>query len=98
MYQIKWTEYSKDDYEKLDGSQRVFVDKALNRIKLRGMSSGQPLRGNLIGCNRLKNNRLGLRIIFREVQDEDEVEVIQIVVIGKRSNKDVYNTAVIRLK
>ena len=96
MYQIKWTEYSKGDYEKLDGSQRVFVDKALNRIKLCGMSSGEPLRGNLIGCNRLKNNRLGPRVIFREVQDK--VEVIQIVVIGKRSNKDVYNTAAIRLK
>ena len=37
MHQIEWTEYSRDDYDKLDGSQKVFVDKALNRIKLRGI-------------------------------------------------------------
>lgn len=96
MYQIKWTEYSKDDYEKLDGSQKVFVDKALDRIKVDGMSSGQPLGGNLAGCNRLKNKRLGLRVIFREVHGK--VEVIQIVIIGKRSNNDVYKTAAMRLK
>ena len=96
MYQIQWTEYSKDDYEKLDGSQKVFVDKALDRIKLRGMKAGHPLRGNLAGCNRLKNNRMGLRVIFREI--EGKVEVIQIVVIGKRGNNEVYNIASTRLK
>ena len=52
MYSIVWTEYSKDDYEKLDGSQKVFVDKAINPIKLNGMDSGEPLRGNLAKCNK----------------------------------------------
>lgn len=83
MYSIVWTEYSKDDYEKLDGSQKVFVDKAINPIKLNGMDSGEPLRGNLAKCNKLKNKRLGLRVIFREVIGE--VEIIQIVGIGKRN-------------
>ncbi len=96
MYQIEWTEYSKDYYEKLDGSQKVFVDKALDRIKLHGINSGEPLRGNLVGCNRLKNKRLGLRVIFRKVQNK--VEVIQIVAVGKRSNKDASNTASARLR
>lgn len=74
----------------------MFVDKALNRIKLNGMNSGEALHGNLAKCNRLKNKRLGLRIIFREV--ENELEVIQIVFIRKRSNNNVYNTAATRLK
>lgn len=91
MHQIEWTEYSKDDYDNLDGSQKVFVDKAIKRIKLRGMDAGQPLHGALAQCNKLKNKKMGLRVIFREVQGK--FEVIQVVVIGKRDNKTVYKTA-----
>lgn len=91
MYQIEWTEYSRDDYDKLDGSQKIFVDKALNRIKLRGMDAGQPLHGALTQCNKLKNKKMGLRVIFREVQGK--FEVIQVVVIGKRDKKTVYKIA-----
>ncbi|MGE6416041.1 hypothetical protein ACQKDD_17910 [Planococcus kocurii] len=46
MYQLEWTQYSKEDYEQLDGNQKIFVHKALNRIKLRGMEAGQSLHGN----------------------------------------------------
>lgn len=95
MYQIEWTQYSKNDYTKLDGSQKIFVDKALNRIKLRGMSAGQPLHGSLALCNKLNNKKMGLRVIFREVQGK--VEVVQIVVIGKRDNETVYKVAENRL-
>ena len=96
MHQIKWTEYSRDDYDKLDGSQKVFVDKALNRIKLRGMDAGQPLHGALAQCNKLKNKKMGLRVIFREVQGK--FEVIQVVVIGKRDKETVYKIAENRIK
>lgn len=91
MHQIEWTEYSKDDYDNLDGSQKVFVDKAIKRIKLRGMDAGQPLHGALAQCNKLKNKKMGLRVIFREVQGK--FEVIQVVVIGKRDKKTVYKVA-----
>lgn len=95
LHQIEWTEYSKEDYDNLDGSQKVFVDKALNRIKLHGMDTGQPLHGALAQCNKLKNRKMGLRIIFREVQGK--FEVIQIVVIGKRDKNAVYKIAENRL-
>ncbi|QQP70155.1 addiction module toxin RelE [Carnobacterium sp. CS13] len=96
MHQIEWTEYSKEDYDKLDGSQNFIVNKALNRIKLRGMDAGQPLHGALAQCNKLKNKKMGLRVIFREVQGK--VEVIQVVVIGKRDNEEVYTIAENRIK
>ena len=96
MHQIEWTEYSRDDYDKLDGSQKVFVDKALNHIKLRGMDAGQPLHGALAQCNKLKNKKMGLRVIFREVQGK--FEVIQVVVIGKRDKETVYKIAENRIK
>ncbi|MDO3409096.1 addiction module toxin RelE [Saccharibacillus sp. CPCC 101409] len=96
MYEIEWTEYSKADYEDLDGSQKIFVDKAINRIKGRGMEAGESLHGNLSQCNKLKHKKMGLRIIFREV--EGTIQLIQIVVIGKRDKKKVYKTAEERLK
>ena len=95
MYQIEWTEYSRDDYDKLDGSQKIFVDKALNRIKMYGMDAGQTLHGALAKCNKLKNKKMGLRVIFRESQGK--IEVIQVVVIGKRDKKAVYKTAESRM-
>ena len=91
MYEIEWTQYSKDDYNGLDGSQKVFVDKALDRIKLLGMKAGQPLNGDLALCKKLKNRKMGLRIVFREANGN--VEVIQIVAIGKREKETVYKAA-----
>ena len=95
MYQLEWTQYSKEDYEQLDGSQKIFVNKALDRIKLRGMEAGQSLHGNLAQCNKLKNKKMGLRIIFREV--EGTIQVIQIVAIGKRDKEKIYQMAEERL-
>lgn len=40
------------------------------------------LHGSLAQCNKLKNKKMGLRVIFREIQGK--FEVIQVVVIGKR--------------
>ena len=95
MYQLEWTQYSKEDYEQLEGSQKIFFNKALDRIKLRGMEAGQPLHGNLAQCNKLKNKKMGLRIIFREA--EGIIEVIQIVAISKRDKEKIYKAAEDRL-
>ena len=75
----------KDDYVQLDGSQKIFVDKAPDRIKMRGMESRQPLHSNLVKCNKLKTKKMGLRIIFREV--EDTIHLIQIAALGKRDKE-----------
>jgi mRNA interferase RelE/StbE len=95
-YSLSWTEASKSDYASLDGSQRVFVDKGLDRIRVRGMQAGARLNGDLAECNKLKNNKLGLRIIFRQI--DQKIEVIEIVVIGKRSDLQVYKEAQKRLR
>lgn len=46
------------------------------------------LHGSLAQCNKLKNKKMGLRVIFREIQGK--FEVIQVVVIGKRDKETVY--------
>lgn len=42
MYQIRWTEFSKRDYQDLDGSQKILVDKSISQIRQLGMQFGQP--------------------------------------------------------
>lgn len=94
-YKLKYFPEAKDEYNALDGSQRVFVDKGLDRIKVYGMQAGTPLYGRLEGCHKLKNRKLGLRIVFR--QDKNSIKIIQIVAIDKRRRNKVYNDAVDRL-
>jgi mRNA interferase RelE/StbE len=94
-FELEWTEHSKNDYDLLDGSQRVFVDKGLDRIRQRGMQAGEQLHGKLAGCNKLKNRRLGLRIVFQ--QSSKGIQIIQIVAIGRRRDSAVYGQAGKRL-
>jgi mRNA interferase RelE/StbE len=59
------------------------------------MSAGQPLRGVLQDCRKLKHKKLGLRIVFR--QSARGIEIIEIVIIGKREDGEVYVSAAKRL-
>jgi mRNA interferase RelE/StbE len=90
-YKLRFYKDVKSDYSKLDGSQKVFVDKGLQRITKLGMQCGQPLLGDLVGFRRLKNKRMGLRIIFG--QGQQSIQIIDIVAIGKRSRNYVYELA-----
>jgi len=96
LFEVKYFDVAKNDYNKLNGSQKVFVDKGLARIRILGMKAGQRLSGNLSSCNKLKNKKTGLRIIF--TRENQQIKVIHIVVIGKREDKKVYKIAEQRIK
>lgn len=91
MYELEFLPEAKAEKDQLDGSQLVFVEKGLDRIKILGMKAGQPLHGKLAGCKKLKNKRLGLRIVFRP--SPNGIEIIQIIAIGKRDKLAVYRNA-----
>ena len=95
VYKIDYLEEARKEYDDLDGSQLVFVKKGLNRIAVKGMQAGSPLHGDLEGCNKLKNRKMGLRIIF--TQEDKTIKIIKIVAIGKRRRLEVYKNAVERL-
>lgn len=94
-YKISFFNEAKLEYDNLDGSQLTFVDKGLDRIAAKGMSAGAPLYGKLEGCRKLKNKKMGLRIVF--TQTNKTINVISIVAIGKRRRFEVYNNAVKRV-
>jgi mRNA interferase RelE/StbE len=95
-YELEWTELSAADYNNLDGSEKVVVDKALKKIQVFGMQAGAALSGEMPGCRKLKHRKMGLRIIFRE--SPNGIEIIQIVSIGKREDLKAYHLAEKRIK
>lgn len=96
MYKIKFNRFSKDDYDNLDGGQKKLVEKSFRKLEIQGMGVGEWLHGNLSSCKKLKHQKAGLRVVFRE--SSEGIEIIDIITIGKRSDKDVYKTAYKRLK
>jgi mRNA interferase RelE/StbE len=94
-YKPKLTEYSLYDFKKLDGSQKKQILKSFRKIEKQGMNAGQQLHGKLSDCRKLKHKTLGLRVVFR--QSQSGIEIIEIVVIGKREDNDVYSIAEKRL-
>lgn len=87
-----WDEAAKD-YKKLDGSLRQWVDAAVRRLEQRGSEIGKRLSNNsyseLAGFKELKNQKLGIRLVFR-VQQDGKIEIIEIVAIGKRDSAQVF--------
>lgn len=94
-FRIEFTELSKKDLDKLDNSQRLQILKSLTKLEALGMQAGEQLKGVLKDCRKLKHKKLGLRIVFREAADK--IEIIEIVVIGKRADQKVYEIAQKRL-
>ncbi|MBO1305041.1 addiction module toxin RelE [Enterococcus sp. 669A] len=94
-YEIKLTKSSKRDLARLDNSQKDQILKSFVKIEQSGMSAGQQLHGKLKDCRKLKHKKLGLRVIFRE--SAIGIEIIEIVVVGKRADSEVYTLAEKRL-
>lgn len=95
MFKIVFTESSKKDFNQLDGSQKLQIRKSLLKLEEQGMQAGQELHGKLSDCRKLKHKKLGLRVVFK--QSDFGIEIIEIIVIGKRSDNEVYETAEKRL-
>lgn len=93
---LRFLKEAQEDYEELDGSQKKWVKAALQRLEERGGEIGEQLYkhedADLCGCKKLKNNKMGLRIVFRE-NKTNELDIIEIIVIGKRKDLEVYITA-----
>lgn len=89
-FKIEWHPLASKDYKNLDGSQRIQIDKALKKLLQLGGIAGEELQGNLKGYRRLKQKRLGLRIIFKV---DKTTGLIGIITIGKPNIDQLYKKA-----
>lgn len=99
-FDIVFIEDAKEDYRKLDGSEKKYVDIALAKIQWRADELGEKLTkkgdSNLIGCKKIKFRKIGIRIVFRITGDH--VEIVEIISIGKDRNDEIYKNATKRLR
>lgn len=98
-WMIEYLPEARDDLAQLDGSQRARVAKAIAKVSSNPLPTeeggyGKPL-GNkrtfrLSGLLKIKLKADGIRIIYRLVT---EGSIMKIVIIGMRSDNDVYREA-----
>ena len=87
------------DLKNLDGSQRVLVAKAINKVLENPLPDyeggyGKPL-GNKSGNDlssflKIKLKNAGIRVVYKLIRTETEMLV---VVIGARADSEVYDMA-----
>lgn len=96
MAKVEFWEEAVKDYRRLDGNLKQWVDVAQKRLEERGSEIGKPLHNNsysnLAGMKELKYDKLGIRLIFK-VSQNDEIEIVEIIVIGARDEGKVFRTA-----
>ena len=96
---LKFLPEAKKDLEGLAGNQRILVAKAIEKLRQNPVSMfeggyGKPLGNkggrNLTGLLKIKLKDAGLRIVYKLIQTETEMII---VVIGARSDEEVYDIA-----
>ena len=98
-WQVVYHPEAKEDLRHLDGSQRIQVIKAIRKIAANPLPKseggyGKPLgnkNGNdLTGYLKMKLLAAGIRVVYKLVRTETQM---LIVVIGMRSDEEVYEIA-----
>ena len=98
-WNVKYLPEALDDFRKLDGSQKILVRKAIQKVcqnPLPGTEGGYgKLLGNksstnLTGFLKIKLRGAGLRIVYQLIRQGDYMLVI---VIGVREDEEVYEIA-----
>lgn len=98
-WEVKYLPEALEDLRKLDGSQKILVRKAIQKVcknplpeteggygKLLGNKNGS----NLSGFLKIKLRGAGLRIVYQLIRQGDHMLII---VIGAREDEEVYEVA-----
>lgn len=88
MYSIVFEAKAQKAFNKLDNHVRRQVYDALERRATNPHISSARLSGNLAGRYKIKLKKLGLRVIYKVV---DEQLLILVIAVGKRDHGEVYD-------
>lgn len=93
-----------DDLRRLDGSQRILVRKAIQKVASNPLPESEGGYGKLLGNRnstnlsgflKIKLRGAGLRIVYKLVHIEDRIIII---VIGAWADEEVYESAYKRIR
>ena len=94
---------AREDLRRLDGSTRLMVRKAIQKVLQNplpqaeggyGVPLGNKQGSHLAGCLKIKILRVGIRVVYRLQRTKHCMEII---VIGARADSEVYQAAEERL-
>lgn len=99
IWRIAYLDEVTEDFDRLDGSQRILVRKAINRTLKNplprseggyGIELGRKGNTDLTNFLEIKLRGAGLRAIYKLIRTETEMLV---VIIGARKDEEVYDEA-----
>jgi mRNA interferase RelE/StbE len=91
-YHIEFIPEAKNDYEKLDGSIKIFVNKKMNELSenpFLGVKLGNKFNIDLSGFYKIYIAKKKYRIVYRLITPTS-IEIIEIWGIGKRDKEEIY--------
>ena len=97
--QILFIPEAAEDYKNLDGSQKKFVNKEIEKLKINpfaGAALGNKDNVDLTGFYKMYACNKSIRIVYRLITPE-KVEIVEIWGIGKRDKLKIYKTVGDRL-
>lgn len=95
-WNLEFIDEAHKDMRKLDGSSRIMVYKALEKVRTNPTEDGygKPLghkRGtNLTGLMKIKLRDLGIRVVYKLEMDGG---IMRVIVVAARSDEQVYKIA-----
>lgn len=101
VWEIKYHPLAKEELAKLDGSVRKIVLKGIIKVASNPKSQdeggyGKPLGNkggnNLTGLYKIKYRDIGIRVVYKLVEDKKTHEMF-ILVISARADNEVYDLA-----
>lgn len=102
-WEVLFTKEAEDDFGKLEGSQKILVKKAIEKVKQNPLPNseggyGKPLsnynNSKLAGLLKIKLKKVGIRIVYKLLKIDGKFVII---VIGARADNEVYKIAEIRI-
>ena len=99
-WEVEFIDAARDDMQKLDGSQRLLVLKAITKVQKNpgaegyGTALGNRGGSNLTGLFKIKLRKSGIRVVYQLIEADG---VMRIVIVGMRSDEQVYRDAARRL-
>lgn len=102
-WHVDYTKESRKDLKTLDNSQRLQVDKAIEKVSQNPLPQseggyGKPLgnksKANLTGYLKIKLLKLGIRVVYKLVRENG---IMKIIIISVREDDAVYQIAMDRI-
>jgi mRNA interferase RelE/StbE len=94
-YRLRFVPEALAEWQRLDGSVKELLRKALKKRLQQPRTPGAELHGDLRDCYKIKLLKQGYRLVY---QVDDGVLLVLVLPVGKREDLQAYRSAVARLK